>query len=166
MTIRCVDYWLGRSCFLPLIALPRTGFTPSVLLFATSWRNYLIVSGIQLNVRWCRNFQSTSQLFYIHSQVRFAIGETLKQVLDLEASTLIEYKHHEVAMQDMSTFRYEPVRDEISIILNDCVLCSLPLSSIFPSFDYHNSSAVFTRAQCWTCYGNVCLYDAWDEPHG
>lgn len=43
--------------------------------------------------------------FYLMLQVRFTIGERLKQVLDLEASTLIEYKHHEVAMQDMSTFR-------------------------------------------------------------
>lgn len=38
-------------------------------------------------------------------QVRFNIGERLKQVLDLEPSTLIEYKHHQIAMQDMSTFR-------------------------------------------------------------
>lgn len=41
----------------------------------------------------------------VRRQVRFVIGERLKQVLDLEPSTLIEYKHHEVAMQDMSTFR-------------------------------------------------------------
>ncbi len=40
-------------------------------------------------------------------QVRFNIGERLKQVLDLEPSTLIEYKHHQIAMQDMSTFRYK-----------------------------------------------------------
>ncbi|CAM9408871.1 unnamed protein product [Ascophyllum nodosum] len=38
-------------------------------------------------------------------KVRFIIGEKLKQVLDLEPSTLIEYKHHQVAIQDHSTFR-------------------------------------------------------------
>lgn len=39
--------------------------------------------------------------------MRFTIGEKLKQVLDLEPSTLIEYKHHQIAMKDMSTFRYK-----------------------------------------------------------
>lgn len=42
---------------------------------------------------------------YFLVQVRFIIGEKLKHVLDLEPSTLIEYKHHQIAMQDHSTFR-------------------------------------------------------------
>lgn len=57
--------------------------------------------------------------------MRFAIGERLKQVLDLEASTLIEYKHHEVAMQDMSTFRHVPILDTIFTIL--CAVIGSPL---------------------------------------
>ena len=51
-------------------------------------------------------------------QVRFIIGEKLKQVLDLEPSTLIEYKHHQVAIQDHSTFRCLTVR--FSVIVSSC----------------------------------------------
>lgn len=55
--------------------------------------------------------------------MRFVIGKRLKQVLDLEASTLIEYKHHEVAMQDMSTFRFVPL-----------TLFGLPIMNAFVKF--------------------------------
>jgi hypothetical protein len=40
-----------------------------------------------------------------NDEIRFRIGEKMKQILDLEASTVIEYKHHAVSMQDLSTFR-------------------------------------------------------------
>ncbi|CAM9288100.1 unnamed protein product, partial [Phaeothamnion confervicola] len=38
-------------------------------------------------------------------QVRFRVGERLKQVLDLEPSTMVEYKFHKSSIKDMSTFR-------------------------------------------------------------
>ncbi|KAG5179292.1 putative eukaryotic initiation factor 4E [Tribonema minus] len=38
--------------------------------------------------------------------VRFAIGEKLKAILDLEPSTMIEYKHFASSMEDMSTYRH------------------------------------------------------------
>jgi translation initiation factor 4E len=38
-------------------------------------------------------------------EIRFRIGEKIKEILDLEPSTILEYKHHAVSMQDMSTFR-------------------------------------------------------------
>ena len=38
--------------------------------------------------------------------VRFAIGEKLKAILDLEPSCLIEYKHFHTSIADMSTYRY------------------------------------------------------------
>lgn len=37
--------------------------------------------------------------------IRFHIGEKMKEILDLEPSTMIEYKHHFKSMEDMSTFR-------------------------------------------------------------
>jgi translation initiation factor 4E len=40
-----------------------------------------------------------------NDEIRFRIGEKMKQILDLEPSTVLEYKHHAVSMQDMSTFR-------------------------------------------------------------
>lgn len=40
-----------------------------------------------------------------NDDIRFAIGQTMKKILDLEPSTVIEYKHHAESMQDMSTFR-------------------------------------------------------------
>ena len=40
-----------------------------------------------------------------NDEVRFHIGEKMKQILDLEPSTMIEYKHHESSMRDMSSFR-------------------------------------------------------------
>jgi translation initiation factor 4E len=40
-----------------------------------------------------------------NDDIRFHIGEKMKQILDLEPSTIIEYKHHAESMQDLSTFR-------------------------------------------------------------
>ncbi|CAE7815298.1 NCBP [Symbiodinium microadriaticum] len=40
-----------------------------------------------------------------NDEVRFHIGEKMKQILDLEPSTMIEYKHHASSMRDMSSFR-------------------------------------------------------------
>ena len=40
-----------------------------------------------------------------NDEIRFRIGEKMKQILDLEPSTVLEYKHHAVSMQDLSTFR-------------------------------------------------------------
>ena len=40
-----------------------------------------------------------------NDEIRFRIGEKMKEILELEPSTVIEYKHHAVSMQDCSTFR-------------------------------------------------------------
>jgi translation initiation factor 4E len=40
-----------------------------------------------------------------NDEIRFRIGEKIKHILDLEPSTVLEYKHHSVSMQDNSTFR-------------------------------------------------------------
>ena len=40
-----------------------------------------------------------------NEEIRFRIGEKMKMILDLEPSTVIEYKHHAESMTDMSTFR-------------------------------------------------------------
>lgn len=61
--------------------------------------------------------------------MRFNIGERLKQVLDLEPSTLIEYKHHQIAMQDMSTFRYRFPNSRTSYLPHGFILLLLPASS-------------------------------------
>ncbi|CAN0159607.1 unnamed protein product [Scytosiphon promiscuus] len=63
------------------------------------------VVGIGMAIRSREDLLSVWNEDNSNEQVRFNIGERLKQVLDLEPSTLIEYKHHQTAMQDMSTFR-------------------------------------------------------------
>ena len=40
-----------------------------------------------------------------NDEIRFRIGEKMKEILELEPSTVIEYKHHAVSMHDFSTFR-------------------------------------------------------------
>jgi translation initiation factor 4E len=40
-----------------------------------------------------------------NDEIRFRIGEKIKQILDLEPSTILEYKPHAKSLQDMSTFR-------------------------------------------------------------
>lgn len=69
-------------------------------------------------------------------KVRFNIGERLKQVLDLEPSTLIEYKHHQIAMQDMSTFRYDADGGATSTLQVCCPICALLLGADLVSGDY------------------------------
>ncbi|CAM9566847.1 unnamed protein product, partial [Hapterophycus canaliculatus] len=64
------------------------------------------VVGIGMAIRSREDLLSVWNEDNSNDKVRFNIGERLKQVLDLEPSTLIEYKHHQTAMQDMSTFRY------------------------------------------------------------
>eukprot|EP00752_Nemacystus_decipiens_P003768 g3469.t1 len=63
------------------------------------------VVGIGMAIRSREDLLSVWNEDNSNDKVRFNIGERLKQVLDLEPSTLIEYKHHQIAMQDMSTFR-------------------------------------------------------------
>ncbi|CAM9909680.1 unnamed protein product [Ectocarpus sp. 8 AP-2014] len=62
------------------------------------------VVGIGMAIRSREDLLSVWNEDNSNEKVRFNIGERLKQVLDLEPSTLIEYKHHQTAMQDMSTF--------------------------------------------------------------
>ena len=40
-----------------------------------------------------------------NDEIRFKVGEKMKKILDLEPSTIIEYKHHSESMHDLSTFR-------------------------------------------------------------
>jgi translation initiation factor 4E len=39
------------------------------------------------------------------SEIRLKIGQHLKEILDLEPSTVIEYKAHADSMRDLSSFR-------------------------------------------------------------
>ena len=40
-----------------------------------------------------------------NDEIRFRIGEKMKQVLELEPSTVIEYKHNSNSMLDNSSFK-------------------------------------------------------------
>ncbi|CAM9296036.1 unnamed protein product [Discosporangium mesarthrocarpum] len=64
------------------------------------------VVGIGMAIRSREDLLSVWNEDNTNQQVRFHIGERLKQVLDLEPSTMIEYKYHKTAMRDMSTFRF------------------------------------------------------------
>lgn len=63
------------------------------------------VVGISVCIRKEQDLLSIWNADNRNDEIRFKIGESMKRILDLEPSTVIEYKHHAVSMQDMSTFR-------------------------------------------------------------
>lgn len=63
------------------------------------------VVGISVCIRRNEDLLSVWNTDNRNDAIRFRIGEKLKEILDLEASTVIEYKHHAESMQDFSTFR-------------------------------------------------------------
>lgn len=63
------------------------------------------VVGISVCIRRSEDLLSVWNGDNRNDEVRFRIGEKLKEILDLEPSTIIEYKHHAESMNDMSTFR-------------------------------------------------------------
>jgi translation initiation factor 4E len=63
------------------------------------------VVGVSVCIRKNEDLLSVWNADNRNDEIRFHIGEKLKQILDLEPSTIIEYKHHSESMQDKSTFR-------------------------------------------------------------
>ena len=63
------------------------------------------VVGVSVCIRKNEDLLSVWNADNRNEEIRFHIGEKLKQILDLEPATIIEYKHHAESMQDKSTFR-------------------------------------------------------------
>jgi len=63
------------------------------------------VVGISVCIRKAEDLISVWNTDNRNEDIRFGIGEKMKEVLDLEPSTVIEYKEHAESMQDLSTFR-------------------------------------------------------------
>ena len=63
------------------------------------------VVGITISIRKSDDLISVWNADNRNDDTKFGIGEKMKQILDLEPSTIIEYKSHAISMQDMSTFR-------------------------------------------------------------
>lgn len=63
------------------------------------------VVGVSVCIRRSEDLLSVWNADNRNDDIRFQVGEKLKQILDLEPSTIIEYKHHAESMQDKSTFR-------------------------------------------------------------
>ncbi len=63
------------------------------------------VVGISVCIRRTEDLISVWNADSRNEDVKFRIGEKLKEILDLEPSTIIEYKFHAESMQDLSTFR-------------------------------------------------------------
>lgn len=63
------------------------------------------VVGMSICIRRNEDLISIWNMDNRNDDIRFGIGQTMKKILDLEPSTVIEYKHHAESMQDMSTFR-------------------------------------------------------------
>ena len=63
------------------------------------------VVGISVCIRKAEDLISVWNTDNRNEEIRFKIGEKLKEVLDLEPTTVIEYKAHAESMQDLSTFR-------------------------------------------------------------
>lgn len=63
------------------------------------------VVGISLCIRRNEDLISVWNSDSRNSDIKFNIGEKMKEILDLESDTVIEYKYHAESMQDMSTFR-------------------------------------------------------------
>jgi len=63
------------------------------------------VVGISVCIRKNEDLISVWNVDNRNDEIRFRIGEKMKQILELEPSTVIEYKHHAQSMVDCSTFR-------------------------------------------------------------
>jgi len=63
------------------------------------------VVGIELSTRGREDFLSVWNRDNARTLVRFRIGERLKEILNLDDSTQLEYKHFSSALRDGSTFR-------------------------------------------------------------
>jgi translation initiation factor 4E len=63
------------------------------------------VIGISLCIRSREDLISVWHKDNRNDEIRFRIGEKMKEVLDLEPSTIIEYKDFASSMRDMSSFR-------------------------------------------------------------
>lgn len=63
------------------------------------------VVGISVSIRKQEDLISVWNADNRNDEIRFRIGEKLKEILELEPSTLIEYKHHSSSIKDMSSFR-------------------------------------------------------------
>mmetsp|Transcript_26423 Transcript_26423/g.26673 ORF Transcript_26423/g.26673 Transcript_26423/m.26673 type:complete len:241 (-) Transcript_26423:150-872(-) len=63
------------------------------------------VVGISVSIRNREDLISVWNADNRNDEIRFKIGEKLKEILELDPSTMIEYKHHSSSLQDMSTFR-------------------------------------------------------------
>lgn len=63
------------------------------------------VVGVGMAVRQKADILSVWNSDNRNPDVRFAIGQKLKEILDLEPSCLIEYKHFHSSIADMSTYR-------------------------------------------------------------
>jgi translation initiation factor 4E len=63
------------------------------------------VVGISVHIRSREDLISVWNRDNTNDDIRFHIGEKMKQILDLDPSTMIEYKHNASSLQDMSSFR-------------------------------------------------------------
>lgn len=63
------------------------------------------VVGISVHIRSREDLISVWNRDNTNDDIRFQIGEKMKQILDLDPSTMIEYKHNASSLQDMSSFR-------------------------------------------------------------
>jgi translation initiation factor 4E len=63
------------------------------------------VVGISVHIRSREDLISVWNRDNTNEDIRFHIGEKMKQILDLDPATMIEYKHNATSMQDMSSFR-------------------------------------------------------------
>jgi translation initiation factor 4E len=76
------------------------------------------VVGISLCIRKNEDLISVWNSDSRNSDIKFNIGEKMKEILDLESDTVIEYKYHAESMQDLSTFRnakaYVFQKDDVS----------------------------------------------------
>lgn len=63
------------------------------------------IVGISVSIRKLEDLISVWNADNRNDEIRFRIGEKLKEILELEPSTLIEYKHHSSSIKDMSSFR-------------------------------------------------------------
>eukprot|EP00164_Ancoracysta_twista_P020471 GFYU01036611.1.p1 GENE.GFYU01036611.1~~GFYU01036611.1.p1 ORF type:complete len:243 (-),score=70.18 GFYU01036611.1:99-827(-) len=63
------------------------------------------VVGIQLSMRKQEDLISIWNANASNQDIRFRIGEKLKEILHLDPSMMVEYKNHSTSMKDGSTFR-------------------------------------------------------------
>lgn len=63
------------------------------------------VVGISVSIRKQEDLISVWNADNRNEEIRFHIGEKIKEILELEPSTIIEYKHHAESMRDRSTFK-------------------------------------------------------------